>query len=52
MKLLETLENNEVIKNALGEHIYSKFKQAKEKEYDRFRITVTEWEREEYIKQY
>jgi glutamine synthetase len=49
---LVTLEGNEIIKEALGDHIYSNYKEAKEIEYDLYRTTVTEWEREQYIKMY
>jgi glutamine synthetase len=49
---LVELEKNDIIKDALGEHIYSNYKEAKEIEYDLFRTTVTEWEREQYMKMY
>ena len=49
---LVALEGNEIIKDALGDHIYSNYKEAKEIEYDLYRTTVTEWEREQYIKMY
>jgi glutamine synthetase len=49
---LVELDKNDIIKDALGEHIYANYKEAKEIEYDLFRTTVTEWEREQYIKMY
>ena len=49
---LAELDKNEIIKDALGEHIYANYKEAKEIEYDMFRTTVTEWEREQYMKMY
>ena len=49
---LETLAKDEVIVNALGEHIYENFKEAKEVEYDLFRTTVHNWERDMYLKMY
>ena len=49
---LESLAKDEVIVNALGDHIYSNFKEAKEIEYDMYRTTVTEWERAQYLKMY
>ncbi|MFY3792831.1 type I glutamate--ammonia ligase [Ureibacillus sp. MALMAid1270] len=49
---LVELENDEVIKAALGEHIYENFKEAKEIEFDQFRITVHPWEREQYMQMY
>lgn len=41
-----------MIKGALGEHIYSNFKEAKEIEYDMFRTVVHPWERDQYLKMY
>jgi len=49
---LQALEKDEVIKASLGEHIYENFKEAKELEYDSFRTTVTQWERDQYLKMY
>lgn len=49
---LVALDNDEVIKRALGEHIYANFKEAKEIEFEMFRTTVHPWEREQYLKMY
>ena len=49
---LVKLSYDQVIVDALGEHIYSNFKEAKEVEYDMFRTTVTQWERDQYMKMY
>ncbi|HWL12614.1 MAG TPA: type I glutamate--ammonia ligase, partial [Ureibacillus sp.] len=49
---LVALSQNEVVKNALGEHIYANFKEAKEIEFDMFRTAVHPWEREQYLKMY
>ncbi|WP_431030464.1 type I glutamate--ammonia ligase [Lysinibacillus sp. LZ02] len=49
---LNALEQDEVIKAALGEHIYENFKEAKEVEFDMFRTTVHQWERDQYMKMY
>jgi len=49
---LGELAKDEVIKGALGEHIYSNFKEAKEIEFDMFRTHVSPWEREQYMKMY
>ncbi|MFC7685157.1 type I glutamate--ammonia ligase [Ureibacillus sp. GCM10028918] len=49
---LSYLEEDEVIKSALGEHIYSNFKEAKEIEFDMFRTAVHPWERDQYLKMY
>ena len=47
---LATLEKDQVIIDALGEHIYANFKEAKEVEFDMFRTTVHQWERDQYMK--
>ncbi|MFC5559933.1 type I glutamate--ammonia ligase [Ureibacillus thermophilus] len=49
---LDALEQNEVIKAALGEHITTHFIEAKRIEWDEFRINVHPWERERYITLY
>ena len=40
---------NPLSKETLGEHIFSKYIEAKEKEWDRYRTAVTDWEIEEYL---
>ncbi|SOB94231.1 L-glutamine synthetase [Ureibacillus xyleni] len=52
LEALTELEKDEVVKAALGEHIYSNFIEAKEIEYDMFRTAVHPWEREQYIRMY
>ncbi|MDI7741436.1 type I glutamate--ammonia ligase [Lysinibacillus fusiformis] len=52
IEALAELDKDEVIKGALGEHIYSNYKEAKEIEYDMFRTAVHPWEREQYLKMY
>jgi len=44
------LGNDVVVKEALGPHIYSKFVQLKDREWDEFRMQITEWEIKKYIK--
>lgn len=43
---------NPLSKETLGDHIYSKFIEAKMKEWDSFRTAVTEWELNEYLSIY
>lgn len=43
------LEKDEVIKNALGEHIYPQFYQLKRKEWDDYRIQVFRYEQDKYL---
>lgn len=47
---VEALKEDELIKSALGEHIFRKFVELKIKEWDDFRTTVTEWEIKKYMK--
>lgn len=49
--LLE-LQRDEIIVNAMGEHLYEHFIEAKEIEWDMFRTTVHPWEREQYMTTY
>lgn len=46
---LDELSNNEVIKETLGEHIYSRFILAKTKEWESYSSRVYEWELEQYL---
>ncbi|MFS8513110.1 MAG: type I glutamate--ammonia ligase [Planifilum fulgidum] len=49
---LEELQRNPVICEALGEHALTHFVQAKEIEWDMFRMQVHPWEREQYMSLY
>ena len=49
---LKALDEDAIIKAALGEHIYENFKEAKEVEFDMYRTTVHQWERDMYMKMY
>ncbi len=46
---LKELAADEVIKGALGEHIYERFREAKQKEWDEYRTQVCPWEIEQYL---
>jgi glutamine synthetase len=49
---IEVLKENPIAKEALGEHIFTKYIQGKQKEWDRYRTAVTDWELKEYMKNY
>lgn len=49
---LTLLAKDQVAQAALGEHIYANFKEAKEIEFDMYRTTVHQWERDQYLKMY
>jgi glutamine synthetase len=46
---LLALSKDEVIKDALGAHIYKKFVELKNHEWDDFRMSITEWELKRYL---
>ena len=49
---LEALKQSAVAREALGEHIFSQFVQAKTIEWDAYRTDVTPWEIERYMMRY
>ena len=49
---LALLAKDKVAQEALGEHIYANFKEAKEIEFDMYRTTVHQWERDQYLNMY
>lgn len=49
---LDKLKEDKVIVDALGEHLFEHFVEAKEIEWDMFRTAVHPWEREQYMSMY
>ncbi|HHO56758.1 MAG TPA: type I glutamate--ammonia ligase [Trueperaceae bacterium] len=49
---LAELKKDSVMKEALGEHVYKSFIEAKSQEFDDYRITVHDWELENYLDEY
>jgi glutamine synthetase len=49
---LDHLEKDRVIRDALGEHIYERYTDAKREEWEEFIEQVTEWEVGRYLSQY
>jgi glutamine synthetase len=47
---LDALEADEVVQDALGEHIAPWYLRAKRAEWDEYRIRVTQWELDRYLK--
>lgn len=43
------LETDAFVRNVLGEHVSEKYIEAKYKEWENYRVQVTEWEIEEYL---
>lgn len=52
MDALNQLQESKVIVDALGEHLFEHFIEAKEIEWDMFRTQVHPWEREQYLRTY
>lgn len=52
MDALLELQRDSIVEEALGEHLYEHFIEAKEIEWDMFRSTVHPWEREQYLTAY
>ncbi|HIX16555.1 MAG TPA: type I glutamate--ammonia ligase [Candidatus Hungatella pullicola] len=49
---IEVFRRSSFMKEVLGDHIYSKYLEAKETEWRLFRAHVTDWEVERYLNQY
>jgi glutamine synthetase len=49
---LDELERDEVIAEALGEHVLARFLDAKREEWNEYRMRVTQWELDQYLEAY
>lgn len=49
---IKAMKEDDMLKEALGNHIYRAFIHSKSIEWDMYRMQVSEWEREQYMKQY
>lgn len=49
---LKAMREDEVIKDALGNHLYSNFMEGKRLEWDAYRLEVSQWERDQYLEMY
>ncbi|MFA6550232.1 MAG: hypothetical protein WCT36_02660, partial [Candidatus Gracilibacteria bacterium] len=49
---LQEFKKSKLVENVLGEHIFGKYYDAKMKEWDEYRIRVTQWEMEKYLERY
>lgn len=49
LEALQELEKSELIKSAIGAHIYEKFRSAKLEEWDDYNVQVTPWEVGQYL---
>ncbi len=46
---LSNLENSSIIQDALGEHIFERFMEAKKQEYQEYKMAVHQWEIDRYL---
>ncbi|MDY0276449.1 MAG: type I glutamate--ammonia ligase [Acholeplasma sp.] len=46
---IKTFEQSGFIQDVLGDHLFSKLLEAKKKEWNRYRLTVSKWEIDEYL---
>lgn len=46
---IESFEGSAFVQQILGRHVYTKYLEAKQKEWKKFRAEVTDWEIEEYL---
>jgi glutamine synthetase len=49
---IEELKRDEVIQNALGQHVFERYVEAKTQEWDEYRVHVTRWELDRYLTVY
>jgi len=49
---VDALKENPIAREALGQHIFEKYVEGKQKEWDDYRIAVTDWEISNYMKNY
>jgi glutamine synthetase len=49
---IDIMKESQIAKDTLGEHIFSKYIEAKEKEWDSYRVAVTNWELDNYLSIY
>lgn len=49
---VEALRTSSLVKEALGEHTYEKYIEAKQAEWDEFRLYVSPWELDKYLEVY
>jgi glutamine synthetase len=49
---INEMEKSELIRETLGEHIFTKYIEAKRKEWEDYRTKITPWEIEHYLTKY
>ena len=46
---IDELEGSDLMRRALGDHIFPRYVELKRKEWDEYRVQVTEWEKTRYL---
>ena len=46
---IDAMSESELAKKALGPHIFDRYIELKRKEWDDYRVQLTEWERDRYL---
>jgi len=49
---IEALEADDVVQDALGEHVFENFVEAKTQEFEEYIVEVSEWELDQYLESY
>lgn len=49
---INEMKNSKLVRETLGEHVFSKYIEAKTKEWESYRMMVTKWEIDQYLKRY
>lgn len=49
---IQNFKNSELMKQTLGEDLFEKIIEAKEKEWDKYKVTVSQWELDNYLIKY
>ncbi len=52
LEALHYMEEDDFVKETLGEHVFEKYIAAKKEEWNRYRCQVTDWEMNEYLNKY
>jgi glutamine synthetase len=46
---IEELAHSELVREALGDHIFERYVELKREEWEEYRVQVTQWELEKYL---
>lgn len=49
---IQEMEKSKLVREALGEHIFNKYLEAKKEEWDEYRVRVHQWELDSFLKKY